>query len=148
VLEDALRFSAASHTRHGVTIERDLEEVGPFTADRNRLFQVVMNLLRNATQAVQARAGERRIRVRLRGAQQRLSIEVADNGSGIAPENLLKIFNLGFTTKQGGHGFGLHSSAIAATEMGGALTAKSDGPGLGATFTLELPIEHHAAGAP
>ena len=64
-----------------------------------------------------------------------------DNGCGIAPENMTLIFNHGFTTKKSGHGFGLHSSANAAKEVGGNLTATSDGQGLGAVFTLELPIK-------
>ena len=75
-----------------------------------------------------------------------------DNGAGIAPENLTKIFTYGFTTKKEGHGFGLHSAANAAKEMGGSLTASSAGPGQGATFTLELPKnvqgEIHAPGEP
>jgi two-component system NtrC family sensor kinase len=70
----------------------------------------------------------------------RLRIQVEDNGEGIAPENLTRLFAHGFTTRRGGHGFGLHSSALAAQTMGGTLTAHSDGPGLGATFTLELPL--------
>jgi signal transduction histidine kinase len=65
---------------------------------------------------------------------------VSDNGVGIASENLTRIFNHGFTTRKDGHGFGLHSGALAAREMGGALWAQSDGPGKGATFTLELPL--------
>jgi signal transduction histidine kinase len=69
----------------------------------------------------------------------RIKISVSDNGVGIPPENLSRIFNHGFTTKKDGHGFGLHSGALAATEMGGALHVQSDGPGCGATFTLELP---------
>jgi hypothetical protein len=64
---------------------------------------------------------------------------VIDNGIGIPPENLTRIFNHGFTTRKGGHGFGLHSGALAAKEMGGSLTVQSDGPGQGAAFTLELP---------
>jgi signal transduction histidine kinase len=66
---------------------------------------------------------------------------------GIASENLTRVFHHGFTTKRGGHGFGLHSSANAAVEMGGRLSARSDGPGLGATFVLELPLEKRAAAA-
>ena len=71
-----------------------------------------------------------------------MKIAVIDNGVGIAQESLTRIFNHGFTTKKGGHGFGLHSGALAAKEMGGALVAQSEGPGKGATFTLELPVKH------
>jgi signal transduction histidine kinase len=70
---------------------------------------------------------------------------VTDNGVGIAPENLARVFNHGFTTRKGGHGFGLHSGALAAKEMGGSLTAHSDGIGRGATFTLELPLQPGSA---
>ena len=62
-----------------------------------------------------------------------------DTGCGIPPENLSRIFTFGFTTRPGGHGFGLHASALAAAEMGGSLTAASDGVGRGARFTLDLP---------
>jgi signal transduction histidine kinase len=66
---------------------------------------------------------------------------VQDEGEGISATNLTRIFSHGFTTRKNGHGFGLHSCALAAGQMGGALTAHSDGPGKGATFTLELPID-------
>jgi signal transduction histidine kinase len=69
-----------------------------------------------------------------------LTVEVIDSGIGIPPENLERIFNHGFTTRADGHGFGLHSSALAARELGGSLQASSAGPGHGATFTLTLPL--------
>jgi signal transduction histidine kinase len=65
---------------------------------------------------------------------------VADNGNGIAPEDLARIFAHGFTTRKDGHGFGLHSCALAAHEMGGSLSVHSDGVGQGATFTLDVPL--------
>ena len=74
-----------------------------------------------------------------------VQIAVADNGVGIAKANLSRIFAHGFTTKKDGHGFGLHSAALAATEIGGSLSVKSAGPGRGATFTLELPADLSAA---
>ena len=67
-------------------------------------------------------------------------MHVADNGVGIAEENLTRVFAHGFTTKKTGHGFGLHTGALAATEMGGALRVESDGVGKGATFILEMPL--------
>jgi signal transduction histidine kinase len=71
-------------------------------------------------------------------------ITIVDSGIGIPADHMAKIFNHGFTTKKDGHGFGLHSGANAAKEMGGRLTASSDGPGKGATFTLELPTAPRA----
>jgi signal transduction histidine kinase len=71
----------------------------------------------------------------------RLRVSVQDHGVGIAPENLTRIFSHGFTTRTAGHGFGLHSCALAARQMGGTLSVHSDGPGQGATFTLELPLD-------
>ncbi len=71
----------------------------------------------------------------------RARIAVIDNGVGIAPENLTRIFNHGFTTRASGHGFGLHGGALAARELGGSLTVRSEGRGQGAEFILELP-EH------
>jgi signal transduction histidine kinase len=75
----------------------------------------------------------------------RIKISVIDNGVGIPAENMTRIFNHGFTTRKNGHGFGLHGSALAAKEIGGSLAAFSEGPGRGATFTLELPIQGQKA---
>ena len=75
-----------------------------------------------------------------RGGDGRVRVEVADNGVGIPAENLTRIFSHGFTTRKHGHGFGLHSSALAAKEMGGTLTVQSEGVGKGATLILELPL--------
>jgi signal transduction histidine kinase len=69
-------------------------------------------------------------------------LEVRDNGVGITQENLAKVFNHGFTTKKKGHGFGLHNCANAAQQMDGSLTAYSDGPGMGASFVLRMPVEY------
>jgi two-component system, NtrC family, sensor kinase len=75
------------------------------------------------------------------GDESRFRVRIEDNGKGIAPEDLTRLFVNGFTTRATGHGFGLHRSALAAKAMGGTLTAHSDGPGLGAVFTLDLPMQ-------
>ena len=99
-----------------------------------------MNLLRNAKYACHdSERADKRLTVRVANGEGRVRISVIDNGVGIPAENLTRIFNHGFTTRKQGHGFGLHSGALAAKEMGGSLTVRSDGPGQGATFTLELP---------
>jgi signal transduction histidine kinase len=79
------------------------------------------------------------VRIKRAGAEG-VRIEIADNGVGIPAENLTRIFSHGFTTRKHGHGFGLHSAALAAREMGGTLTVQSEGVGKGATFVLELPF--------
>ncbi len=80
------------------------------------------------------------MRVCVNASDRRVQIAVSDNGVGIPPENLTRIFAHGFTTRKNGHGFGLHSGALAAKQLGGNVLAQSDGPGHGATFTLDLPI--------
>ena len=69
-----------------------------------------------------------------------LQIEVRDNGVGISPENMMRMFSQGFTTKKAGHGFGLHMSVMTAKAMGGALSCRSEGVGRGTTFSLDLPV--------
>ena len=99
-----------------------------------------MNLVRNAKYACQeSDRADKRLTVRVANGDGRVKISVMDNGIGILPENLTRIFSHGFTTRQNGHGFGLHSGALAARELGGSLSVHSDGPGQGAEFTLELP---------
>ena len=146
LFEDALRLNAESLERHGISLEREFEPVGSVKADRHKVLQILVNLLKNAKDALQGlKPGERAIRVRVsRAGEKAIALSVQDNGPGIAPANLTRIFQHGFTTKPSGHGFGLHASVLAAREMGGDLTAKSDGPGKGSMFILSLP----AAGGP
>ena len=111
--------------------------------DRHKVLQILVNLIRNARHALNDGApADKRLTLRLAlDGGDRATITVGDNGIGILAENLTRIFAHGFTTRKNGHGFGLHSSALAAREMGGSLHAHSDGPGRGATFTLDLPLQ-------
>ena len=144
LIEDALSITRAEMDRHGVVLRRDIEELPVMTADRNKILQILLNLLRNAKDAVKAsHASPREITLRLHSAgknKDRVRLQISDNGAGIAPENLARIFSHGFTTKKDGHGFGLHLGALTASQLGGSLSASSEGPGRGATLTLELPI--------
>lgn len=142
LVEDALRLNVAAFERHNIELERQFDACLPkVSVDRHKVLQILINLLRNAKHAMEdGGATERRMVIRVGlAAPDRVKIVVSDNGIGIPPENLTRIFNHGFTTKKEGHGFGLHSGANAAKEMGGSLTAHSNGPNLGAEFTLELP---------
>jgi two-component system, NtrC family, sensor kinase len=142
LVEDALRMNEESFKGSGVTVVKEIGDVPPVPLDKHRLLLIMVNLINNARQAVSGTAGpapQIRLKVDLADGR-KLRVLVADEGEGIAPENLTRIFAHGFTTRPEGHGFGLHSCALAAMEMGGKLTAHSDGRGLGATFTLEIPV--------
>lgn len=150
LVEDAVRMLAGSLDRHHVRLVREYGELRPVSTDKHKVLQIMVNLVSNALDAVkEAPDRDGVLTVRVRGEEGDgagegtggVRIEVCDNGVGIAPEHLTRIFTHGFTTKKKGHGFGLHSAALAAKELGGSLTAHSAGPGMGAAFVLSLPYE-------
>ena len=146
-LEHAVEISArATEGLPEVALEFDCEPLGAIRLDRHKLMEILVNVLKNAREALSTHTGERRVRLSLRAqrdaaGEPRAVVEVADSGPGVAPENLAKVFLHGFTTKPGGHGFGLHASANAATELDGSLAVRSPGDLGGATFILDLPAE-------
>jgi signal transduction histidine kinase len=143
LLEEALQVKTPGMSPYSVEIIRKFENIPPCRLDHHKFLQIVINLLSNARYAVRDSRDNtsKIITVRLKKkGDDRFLVEIADNGIGIAGENLDKIFSLGFTTRKGGHGLGLHSAAIYARKMGGSLKAHSGGPGKGAVFTLELPL--------
>jgi C4-dicarboxylate-specific signal transduction histidine kinase len=108
--------------------------------DRHKVMQIMVNLLSNAKWACnQSGRPDKEVIMSTVATNGSVNVSVTDNGIGIPKENLIRIFNYGFTTKQTGHGFGLHSSSLGARELGGSLLAKSDGSDQGACFTLNLP---------
>ena len=142
LIDDALRLHALSFERAGIEISREYAQVPPILVDRHKLLQILLNLLGNARHALlDSGRSDKRVTIRVGpAAHARLHIQVSDNGKGIQPEHLKRMFTQGFTTKKEGHGFGLHISALAAIEMQGRLACDSPGPGLGATFTIDLPM--------
>lgn len=142
IMEDALRVNLVSFDRHSVMVVRQLADLPPVLIDKHRVLQILINLISNAKNATKHHPPEdRTIWVRVQSNEGcGVRFQVADNGVGIPAENLTRVFALGFTTRREGHGFGLHSAANTAKEMGGSLTAHSDGKDRGATFTLDLPL--------
>jgi len=143
VIDDALRMQSVALLRHEVTVVKEYGDIPILFLDKNRLLLILVNLISNAKYAMSKlidRSGEVTLSVDIVD-KDNLRIRVKDVGEGIAPENLTRMFAHGFTTRKEGHGFGLHSCALAAMEMGGALTAFSDGPGKGAVFTLQIPFQ-------
>jgi len=146
LIEDALRIDTGALSGHDVTVQREFEAVPALMLDKHRVLLILVNLIGNARYAMQRLPDAvHRLALRVRVVDERvLQVVVSDTGEGIAQDNLTRIFAHGFTTKKDGHGFGLHSCVLAAREMGGTLVAASDGPGRGAAFTLELPLQTSA----
>jgi ligand-binding sensor domain-containing protein/signal transduction histidine kinase len=149
LLEDALKMNSSLLARHDVKVIREFDETLPeMIVDRHKVLQILVNLIRNAIHACNDSSGDdKQLAARVVMTERGVRIAITDNGVGIPEENLTRIFNHGFTTRRNGHGFGLHSSALAAKQMGGSLSVHSDGLGKGASFTLELPLQPNASQA-
>ncbi|KTD13282.1 sensor histidine kinase [Legionella jamestowniensis] len=144
LIETALQMSANSLKDKAITVNKQYGDSSFVFADKSKLLQILINLIQNAKEAVSNNSPNKKKQIdfSVKHANKKLQIVVTDNGEGILPDNLDRIFSFGFTTKPNGHGFGLHSCALSAQDMGGALKVKSPGPGKGAIFTLTLPVTH------
>jgi len=146
LLEDALRMNAGSLARRDVSVVKHWPNVPEALLDKHLILQIVVNLVVNALQAMEA-VTDRPHRLTLTAEKiaaaegALIRVEVEDNGAGISAENLSRLFTYGFTTRKKGHGFGLHSCALAAKAMGATIRAHSDGLGQGARFTFDLPFK-------
>lgn len=143
LVKDAVRLAG---TRSGLEPVTDFAAPVPVELDRCKVTQILVNLIRNGMDALDEVPFEKRkLTIRTRMAEGISRVEVEDSGCGIAPEDLVKIFGHGYTTKASGNGFGLHSAAIAAQDFGGSLVARSEGVGRGTCFTLTLPALEECA---
>jgi len=140
IVEDALRMHRGALARHQVELVCDFEPTPPVAVERHKVLQILFNLLENAKYACDTASGPKQVMLRIRHEGDCVRVVVKDNGVGISPELLPHLFKQDFSTRKGGHGFGLHSSLLAAQELGGSLRVHSDGLGQGATFTLDIPI--------
>ncbi len=146
LVDDALKLQLASLKKQGVKIKKDFRAHPRGMVSKVKLVHVLTNLIKNGKEAMGGneklhKTQEMIIRIE-EPSERQVQIQIEDNGCGIRRENLEKIFNHGFTTKNSGHGFGLHTCANFMTEMGGSLQAYSDGEGMGAVFTLRFPLMH------
>ncbi len=109
------------------------------TTDAERLRQALLNILSNAVQAVAGRQADIRVRI-LRIDARHLAIVVTDNGAGIAPEDLPRLFDPYFTTRRTGTGIGLAISRNIIEGLGGRITITSERE-RGTEVRIELPLE-------
>lgn len=144
LVEDALKIQEASLKKWGVKLEKNYADIPECTGQKSKLLQVITNLVKNAKEAMNDndqynRPKEMRIDIGMNNDKS-VYLTIKDNGCGINEQQLTKIFNHGFTTKETGHGFGLHTCANAMTEMKGTLKVESEGLQKGATFTVIIPV--------
>lgn len=155
VVQHGLEMVApALRQRLAVEIDPSLREIGAVTVPRITLHQIVQNLVQNAAEAVRD-AGRSQGRLTISGSAVHgeaggdLVLRFADDGDGIPPEYLARIFESGFSTKSRAtnYGIGLHWCANALNALGGRIRAESPGPGQGATLEITLPLPPAAAAA-
>lgn len=143
-IDDALALSQTRISNHAIKVIVDCPEEIALTTQKTKLVYILINLIQNAVDALKERGetdpGERKLRIMGSLDGKDIILEVRDNGIGIPDENMTKIFNHAFTTKPGGHGFGLHTCANFTKEIGGEIHAESEGPGQGSTFRIKLPV--------
>ena len=139
LVEDVLKINQASLEKHDIKVHRNYQEIPKIKVQKTKLFYVLVNLFKNAQDAMmEVPENNRKLFLSVEQDDQYKYIKVADTGAGIAPDMLQSVFAYGYTTKKGGHGFGLHSCANYMTEMGAKIWAESHGVGKGATFVLQF----------
>jgi len=146
-LRDAISFLAVQLKESEIEVALQVGDAVWWTGDRIKLTQIILNIVMNGQQAIMASVEKNIRKLQIQVSQSHdhtLRIDFTDNGIGMTEATLNGLFSYGFTTKENGHGLGLHASAVAAHEMGGTLTAHSDGMYLGSTFSLTLPIDRTA----
>ncbi|MGL1935468.1 MAG: ATP-binding protein [Fibrobacterales bacterium] len=137
IIEDGLAMESSSIDKHGISIVKNYYPVPDVPIQRTKLIHIIINLINNAKEAMEEiPRTERTLSIEVVDQGSEITITVSDSGHGISPENLNNIFSHGFTTKEQGHGFGLHSCANYMTEMGGRMSVSSGKVLPGATFTL------------
>lgn len=141
LIDEALLISGITLIKE-IKVIKNYEKIAPYLFDKVKLLQVIVNLTQNAKHALLEAESKDKIMTVSTSllTPKTLLIEISDTGIGIRSENISRIFNFGFTTKENGHGFGLHTSALAVNHLGGKISVESNGLNQGAKFIIELPL--------
>jgi len=147
LVEDAMRMNIQGIRRHGVKVIRSYTDIAQLYVDKHKVLQVIINIISNAKHAmVESDSEIRDLMIKISTDDDMALLEISDTGIGIAKEDISHLFEYGFKKRRDGHGFGLHHSAIVASELGGKISVESDGPGKGASFKLWLPFDDRKTG--
>lgn len=149
VFQEVLLLNQDRLDQAGIVTELQVEPKLELMLNKSKLTQVLVNLVRNAIQAMERTAGGARVLTLLarRLDDQSIEIEIQDTGCGMTDEVQASLFHHGFTTKENSQGIGLHYCANAVRTMGGAIAASSGGPGRGASIRIRLPEPGRIRGA-
>lgn len=137
IIEDALELTSVRLNENGIKISKNFSSVPTLTLQKTKVLHTLVNLINNAIDALLVNdINNRLLDLKVYTEEPDLIMNITDNGAGITEDDLQKIFTHGYTTKENGFGFGLHSSANYLQEMGASIKAYSQGSGKGATFIL------------
>ncbi|HOJ76954.1 MAG TPA: substrate-binding domain-containing protein [Bacillota bacterium] len=141
LIDDSLRFLESLLNNNQIIVIKDYLQVQPVVFSKNKLYYILVNLIKNAVEAMyNTPVDSRYLTVKVfSDPEDNVVLQIIDTGEGINPENFTQIFNYGFTTKPGGHGFTLHTCANYMREMGGQINVTPNTSGIGTTFTLTFP---------
>lgn len=139
ILADALKLNQDDLDKFGIKVEKNILSNFKVVVNRAKLFFIIFNIISNAKDAMTAASvREKRLTVSMGEDDTGDYVKISDTGIGI-PEDLLgRIFEYGFSTKSGKYGYGLYSCASYIAEIGGSISAHSDGEGKGAVFVLRF----------
>ena len=141
LVEQCLMLEVSALDRHNIRLEKRYVEVPPVRVQKTKVAQIIMNLIKNGKEAIlEADQYYKKLKVEIFRRGPSVCVSITDSGRGVEVDDLDKLFTFGFTTKSDGHGFGLHSCANYMTEMGGEISVRNSGPGLGASFVLHFPL--------
>jgi len=143
--KDAINLLADALNKRQIEVKTDLAETPPVRAEESKLLQVMVNLIKNGYEAMDASPNAtKKLTIETRvepGAPPAVLFSVRDTGCGFTEEGKTHLFAFGYSTKERGSGFGLHSCANYMIANHGAIEAESPGPNLGARFTVRLPAD-------
>lgn len=146
LISNAMSLLSDKVTKYGVDFKVNITGEFIIRTEKSKVINILCNLIKNSIEALDSNQEleTKIVTISSRVSNSHVFIDIKDNGEGIPKENLGKIFNHGFTTKDSGSGFGLHSCKNLAKSIEGDLTVDSKGKGDGAVFTLELPVNRSA----
>lgn len=141
VVDRALQIELPSMTKRGIRIEKNYQARFFVYGIKSKVLHVFLNLFKNAKEAMTSTDHQDSfLKIEIKSLpENKVEVTVTDNGAGIDPVDIDKMFSYGFTTKPDGHGFGLYTSAEAMNQLGGSITVSSEGAGRGARFRLVFP---------